>query len=177
MKMTEKNIGKFEVVSNTLLVSDPCYKSHEWCNFEVKGVHKGTWVAKILIGDCKDWGKRVGYLMACHKDYKMPAVGSYKWHLANENIGVDSGQAGIYDIMHYKNDNVVKRHKGADYIPIKGEGDKWYAVNCLKTREDAGVIPFGCVSSSGFGDGCYTCWTWKANRKVAGIVIKFHIEE
>ena len=40
-------------------------------------------------------------------------------------------------------------------------GDLWYRHVCDITlsKMSAGVLPYGAVSSSGFGDGGYTCYT------------------
>jgi hypothetical protein len=35
--------------------------------------------------------------------------------------------------------------------------EPWFSICCDRTLNDSqwGVIPYGCVSSSGYGDGCY----------------------
>jgi len=72
-------------------------------------------------------------------------------------VGVDSGQAGFFDDAFYQNDTVFEE------LPAPGFaiGDLWYRHVCDITlsKMSAGVLPYGVVSSSGFGDGGYTCYT------------------
>ena len=72
-------------------------------------------------------------------------------------VGVDSGQAGFFDDAFYQNDTVFEE------LPAPGFaiGDLWYRHVCDITlcKMSAGVLPSGAVSSSGFGDGGYTCYT------------------
>ena len=72
-------------------------------------------------------------------------------------VGVDSGQAGFFDDAFYQNDTVFEE------LPSPGFaiGDLWYRHVCDITlsKMSAGVLPYGAVSSSGFGDGGYTCYT------------------
>lgn len=72
-------------------------------------------------------------------------------------VGVDSGQAGFFDDAFYQNDTVFEE------LPAPGFaiGDLWYRHVCDITlsKMSAGVLPYGAVSSSGFGDGGYTCYT------------------
>lgn len=169
MKLTEKPIGQFRVTSNEILVSDPCYDASD-LNHLIKGVRKGKWDAKIYLNE----EGRVMYLMAWNIVIEPPVVDSYKWHLSSDNIGVDSGQVGIYDKEYYQDDAIVE---GLDRIrkePICPD-EPWYSFNCDRTTDKmkAGIIPFGCVSSSGYGEGVYSCWTYKTNRKIHGIAVNF----
>ena len=66
---------------------------------------------------------------------------------ARFEVGVDSGQAGIYDEDYYN-----KYHTADDC------DDDWYDDICNLTNP-AGTKDGKCaVSSSGFGDGGYTCY-------------------
>jgi hypothetical protein len=68
------------------------------------------------------------------------------------DVGVDSGQAGFFDNDRYPDD------------PRDGEYERqFYEVVCDLTLSDVqgGVIEFGAASSSGFGDGGYTCYVEK----------------
>lgn len=51
----------------------------------------------------------------------------------------------------------------------------WPTIQCL----DANTMDnFGFVSSSGYGDGCYTCWTaHNDDGKIIGILVEFIIED
>jgi len=175
-KLYEKSLGTFNIETSKVLVTDPCYKKDEWCNHTVKNVKTGKWRAKIYGRDCGSWGHRVAFLVAGVKDEVLPPLESYKWHLVSKNIGVDSGQIGFYDKNHYKDDNVVKNLK-RKHNEIICENEPWYSFNCDRTlsKDRAGIIPFGCVSSSGYGDGVYSCWTLEKNDKVIGIAVNFQI--
>jgi hypothetical protein len=77
------------------------------------------------------------------------------WAEQGPFVGVDSGQAGIFDASNYRNDNVIVGMP--ENAHICGKLDKFYGACCDVTLGDvgAGVIPFGFVSSSGWGDGGY----------------------
>ena len=65
----------------------------------------------------------------------------------------------VYDNDNYRNDNsatdLVKEDFGVDYDVESG--DSWYRATCNLTlsSEQWGVLPFGVVTSSGYGDGSY----------------------
>ena len=56
-------------------------------------------------------------------------------------------------------------------------GERFYDICCnrtIKTNYNAGSMKYGCVSSSGFGDGSYVCYTIHNNDgEVIGIRIQF----
>lgn len=165
-------IGTFEVVSPKIMVSDPCYEKDTWCNGVVNNVKKGTWKAEVVIGTEGDWGNRVRSLVAFSKNGK--PIGA--WHKETFSVGVDSGQAGIYDLRFFRDNNVVKDVERVNPDNIICEDKPWYSINCDRTigKFKAGVIPYGCVSSSGFGDGEYTCYTKRdKDKKVVVISIEF----
>ena len=64
---------------------------------------------------------------------------------------MDSGQAGIFDASHYDDDSIFREKAACNY------GTEWYNHCCDITLSwpCAGVLPYGVVSSSGFGDGGY----------------------
>jgi hypothetical protein len=156
------NLGEFEVISGELVVSDPCYKNDDpkrdmelGLLANLSNVRKGTWNAVIEQSNEHDWGMRVASLVAFHSDFPGGFQVGYS-AISEEKIfecGVDSGQLGIFDREHYRD----------DAIGVPGEicpDEPWYSMCCTTTLgkpNQAGVIPFGVVSSSGFGDGCYKC--------------------
>lgn len=151
-------LGTFEVVSGKLAVSDPCYTTDVWCRGELNNVRNGTWRAEIEESD-HDYG-RVAKLFAVHTDHE-------RWvdsqHTADFEVGVDSGQAGIFDAQHYRDDKVFagqvsdfsRQWKNDD----NSSGEHWYGFCCDITlgEDQGGVIPYGVVSRSGWGDGGYEC--------------------
>ena len=149
MNVKVKELGSFECKTGTFVVSDPCYGEAVWCRGELTNVRKGKWQAFAIIEDKGDWAGRVVQLHAAHEETRpVFAEGSIEGKKADFVVGVDSGQAGIFDKDHYKGG-----HSGDK------ECDDWYKLCCDKTLSEAqaGVIPFGVVSSSGYGDGSYAC--------------------
>jgi len=175
MKLEHIKIGEFEVTGNVLTVSDPCYEPGTWCAGEIPDAKPGIWEAHIGIRHDKKWGDRVAYLAACRKE--CPNKKLLAEYPAPFEVGVDSGQAGIFDRAHYQDASVVTPVPN----PISKEYP-WYSACChqtLKTEHQAGVIPYGVVSSSGMGDGGYTCRLYASGHgqdfTVWGVMIDFDL--
>jgi len=168
-------LGSFTVVSGTLRISDPCYDLNDWCAGDVENCKKGQWNSHVKVYDEGKWGNRVGVLIACHQDYPYDSIADGYWVKEKIDVGVDSGQGGIFDKEFFKKDEVVKGVKRT----YKGEAicidEPWYSICCDKTlgKKRGGVIPFGCVSSSGYGDGSYICRTYKHRGKIVGVMIDY----
>jgi hypothetical protein len=90
-------IGEFVSNSGSLRISDPCYERDTWCSGVVNNCLTGKWEAFIDKQVKKGWGDRVTRLT-------VRAVGAegngYSEHLKID-VGVDSGQAGIFDDKLY----------------------------------------------------------------------------
>jgi hypothetical protein len=91
------------------------------------------------------------------------------WKGLHRDIGVDSGQAGFFDWQHFRSRSAVP----ADWPwkrPMLIPQQPWYSMCCDVTLfgDHAGVIPYGAVSSSGWGDGGYRAY---ALRDDAGVVV------
>jgi len=170
-------IGQFECVSGKFAISDPCYETDVWCRGELDNIKIGTWNADIGTCDIKDWGTRVGLLIATHESFDEDAEGDLTEHTAQFEVGVDSGQAGIFDAQYYRDDSIVPVVKASksDFDDIKA-GSRWYGLCCGATDQEhhAGVIPYGVVSSSGYGDGGYDCvYYTDTSDQVVKVVITF----
>jgi hypothetical protein len=165
-------VGSFEVVSGTLRISDPCYDDLSWCSGELPAVN-GTWSAMYGEIDEASWGKRVAWLIAYTGP--VPSV-NFGWFKTDIDVGVDSGQAGIFDARYYRDDELAKGvelHEPDDAIC---EDEPWYSLCCDRTCNDnmAGIIPYGVVSRSGFGDGGYDCYAIEGpDKKVRAVKIVF----
>ena len=154
-------LGTFQLESTELRVSDPCYNKDTWCAGVLKDCLPGKW--ESAIATCQDplFGDRVAALMISHMDSDATCEGllsSLKGALRSTpfEVGVDSGQAGFFDNSHFKDDTVIQ----ASAVSFDaGDMGIWYAHCCDITLSSAqaGVVPFGVVSSSGFGDGTYDC--------------------
>lgn len=171
---------EFEIVSGTILVSDPCYEKDGFLQLKLENVRKGFWTMSTDRTDEGSWGKRVAELICLANNSNGDC-----WECAGA-IGVDSGQAGIFDEKHYRDDAAVVGqtllHEDSPIIWVNKDGDDWYNLCCDKTLhkeyEGGGVIPFGAVSSSGFGDGQYDVFVRKnAKGEITGVKIVFLTDE
>ena len=155
-------------LKNKVMISDPCYGLNTWCQGVIEGVLPGNYNCKAKFNNEVCWGDRVAAIEVCHEDYKSP---QYEPTLLD--IGVDSGQAGIFDYEYYK-----KYHTGAS--ERNHIDNQWYDEVCDITvsAEQCGIIEDkGFVSSSGYGDGSYECYVAKNHKdEIIAIRIVF-IEE
>ena len=168
---------QFLVESGTLIVSDPCYEKDGELQAVIDNVFNGPWEMETICSDEGTFGNRVSVLIAT-------AVGSVcrekDWKHVDADIPVDSGQAGIFDLKYFKDDNVVRHIELLNKDEVICEEEPWYSLCCDRTlgEEKAGVVPFGAVSSSGYGDGCYSCFICKnKDGKVIGVKIVFIEDE
>lgn len=166
-------LGTFEQESNRMFVSDPSYQYIEAehsekyrlmkLNVVIDNVCTGKWNSLISIKNIDH--NRNAELICMHEsiDLAKLADNSLAWSMI-EDIGVDSGQAGIYDLKYYRDDRVVS-------------AESWYELNCTITSKPidyAGSIPFGAVSTSGYGNGFYPVYISKnPESKVVGVRIVF----
>jgi hypothetical protein len=157
-------------INNAVMVSDPCYEPGTWGQGVIQNMLAGTYIVDGEILDMQTWGNRVSKISICHEDYinRISVLDSEDFI-----VGVDSGQAGIYDLEYYLNlwENTQKQ-------------DDWYTRVCYLTYDDEKgflwntIDDKGIVSSSGFGDGFYTCLTARnADGKVVYVEIDYGIEE
>lgn len=151
------HLGEFEVTSGRLRVTDPCYNKDTWCA-GVLDVLNGTWGAFVETSDEGGWGVRVASINIFNKEYEHKA---HSWSLTNIDVGVDSGQAGFFDDAKYPED--------------PHQDDAFYDSVCDLTLgpNSGGVLPFGAVSSSGYGDGGYSCYVSYVNGEIVAAKIVF----
>ena len=127
----EHVLGKVFVQAGARLgVWDPCYGDGD-----LYEVEPGEWIGTIHIRDEFNWGHRVKWLCLARNQATLDPREELR------SVGVDSGQMGIYVIGDDRPDT-----EHADYDKI-----------CDLTLGEmaAGLLPYGVVSSSGFGDGQY----------------------
>ena len=174
MQTQTKLLGDFQIESGKVIVSDPCYEVDFEINETIENVKNGKWIAKIETK--KVWGERVSKLMCCHESvYQFSRSLIFK--VVSKDIGVDSGQAGIFDVEHFKKDSDVE-DLPREYKEKICENEPWYSYCCDRTLSKmADVIPFGVVSSSGLGDGCYVCEVAKKENEVVAMQVTFLEEE
>lgn len=156
-------------LGNKVMVSDPCYGLDTWCQGVLENVLPGTYDCKVEYSDEGDWGTRVAVIEVIHQDYE----GIIRYEPEDFEVGVDSGQAGIFDYDYY-----CEYHMDINERPHVN--DDWYDRVCditLANKQVGTVDDLGFVSRSGFGDGGYTCYTAKnQNCEIIAIRIEF-IEE
>ena len=151
------NLGTFEVTSNKLLVGDPCYDydsddSDGWFDLlSTIEVDNGTWHAYAYEGKSTNVCKIV-----IHRD-NIQLDDIFFSEVKMACVGVDSGQAGFFDLKNYKDDFLVGNSKIMDFS-MTDKGAKWYNMCCyitIKSKICGGIVPYGVVSQSGYGDGYY----------------------
>lgn len=138
---------------------------------QLNNVKNGKYIVFVYIYEDEKLGKRNSTLVVYHEEY----VNARKYWYYAGSIGVDSGQAGIFDYDSFRNDSLVNTETKFK-LSDKEEGDLWYELCCdktLYTEEGAGIVPYGAVSRSGIGDGMYDVFTMKENKEIVGIKIEF----
>jgi hypothetical protein len=165
--MDKKFIGTFELTDKNVIISDPCYDVGTWCQGELNNVKTGVWNA--YIKESEDGS--IAELIVCYIGVNDISKLDNKWNLESFTIGVDSGQAGFFQKDKYRNNSTSLDMPS--YFPEKD--DRWYGVCCNITlsRQGAGVLEGGVVSSSGYGDGCYDMYTIEEEGEVVAMKIVF----
>lgn len=159
-------------LSNEVMVSDPGYEVGIFCQHKLTNVLPGEYHCMVQKFDDRYWGNRCSYIIAVHKDYN--TEDKLNWRKLPYDIGVDSGQAGIFSMETYRNDEVFV--SGSRKV---NDGEEWYEnmSNMTLDGERWGTYSNGIVSSSGRGDGSYELRVAKHKGKVVGILVDFHMVE
>jgi hypothetical protein len=154
---------KFEVTSGKMVLSDPCYELGTWCQGVAENVKNGTWVGVLEQSDEGAWGVRNSILISMNVEAMKKNPLLERELMSSGDLinwgGVDSGQFGHFDFANYRKDeNAIDVPKVWEDEWESQEGDKFYRACCyqtLETEDSFGVVPFGVLSSSGYGDGSY----------------------
>ena len=173
-------LGSFEVTSGKIIISDPCYKlpENELAN-KIVNVPNGMWNA--YISKHSD-GSSVSELLIHHNSITLKDTNNI-WLDYLTNVCVDSGQAGFFDLIHFRDDCNLQNNELATYIDIEDDGDKWYAMCCNTTYSDkisgkyGGVVPNGVLSKSGYGDGRYSVSVGYKENEQEIVYLKIHFIE
>jgi len=167
-------------LTEEVIVSDPCYTIPTWCQIKLNNVLPGDYHPFVQKSTEFGWGNRCHRLGVIHNDY----IANHKlsWRVNPGEVGVDSGQAGIFCKTGYRNDELAESITTPEInfdITRDGEGDVWYEKMCKFTLSDKqwGSYDTGVVSSSGIGDGGYDCLVAKVNGKIVGICINFGLDK
>lgn len=207
VKIGKQNKGNI-LLKDKAIVSDPCYGLNTWCQGIVENVLPGKYECFLTTVDEGEFGIRVAAIEVTHKDYVDKDL---IYTPEKFEVGVDSGQAGIFDYDYY-----TKYHTDTNERPHVD--DDWYRKVCdltyqeeknpyykrfefpdldnLRSEEDIDaeieryqnsveslffignttgniIDNLGFVSSSGYGDGGYTCETAKENGKVVSLTVTY----
>lgn len=163
--LKQVKIDTISLTSGTVVATDPGMSSSKaeikqsqtgWVLSPlISGIQTGTWNAYVMKAKLGGrWGERIVVLKAVDSKTRDIDVYDNKWEKANE-VGVDTGQAGIYDFGDFPNDLEEREPLEISKTPIK-------------------IGPYGITSSSGIGDGFYGVYKYKAsNGKIIGVMIVF----
>lgn len=149
-------------LSNNVRVSDPCYTDDVWCKTQLTDVYPGEYNVLVEKSNEGGWGNRVSRVSVIHKGFIMECEDESNW-VEHSEIGVDSGQAGIFCESSYRKDELVESITTPTLqkpfvLPYDDTpGDKWYEKICHFTLVEPqwGSYDTGVVTSSGYGDGGY----------------------
>jgi hypothetical protein len=179
--VAQHDLGEFQLTQPVARVSDPCYDKKTWCAGTIDNCKTGTWKAKVVMYDESDWGTRVGNLIAYHSDINAPSLTNSDWKLQEIDVGVDAGMCGIFDDKYFKDDDSIEGVKrlGGKGNSVICEDEPWYSICCDRSMSEhsGGVIPYGCNSSSGYGDGSYKAFSLSKDGKVVAIMIDFGLSQ
>lgn len=171
---TTHYLGEFEIESAKILLTDPCYQHEEYSESDASYAEKGIWKADAIQVYDESWGNRITLLYAHHENHLQAALNQPGWETLEYGTGVDSGQAGFFDLKYFNDANQIKE---ALENPLTGK-NLWYDYCCHKTLDTdigAGTIPFGVVSSSGLGDGYYPAYGQKDGDSFIALAIDFQV--
>ena len=163
-------------LNEEVMVSDPCYSDPTWCQVKLKDVLPGGYLTTVRKTDDPSWGNRCSVLLTVHEDYVEDTL---SWRNYPGKVGVDSGQAGIFCMTSYRNDEVsegITTPESDFVLPYNdSEGDKWYDKMCNFTlsKDQWGMYDTGVVTSSGIGDGMYPMEVMMDKEKIVGIRITY----
>lgn len=166
-----------------VVVSDPCYTIPTWCQAVISNVKSGMYHTTVRKHDAESWGVRCSMVFAIHEDYvNFPNLLHGKWVLESTNIGVDSGQCGIFSKDSYRDDNYKFPYEPYDFgLGYSGDddGDLWYRhmVKQTLSEQQWGTYEKGIVSSSGFGDGAYQLYVVRKQNKIVAFAIDFGVDD
>lgn len=118
---------------------------------------------------------RVAYIRVTHEDFKADLESDFdqNFEVSTIDVGVDSGQAGFFDLEKYNKALENKdNQKPGEEDPIF---EAFYKGCCDLTlgENSFGAIEFGTVSSSGYGDGGYTLLFRKVDDQIVDAYIVF----
>lgn len=122
--ITIENKGTI-TLGDKVMVSDPCYGLGTWCQGVLENVLSGVYDCNVEYSDEGDWGTRVSAIEVTHESCRGKFIAL---ECEDFEVGVDSGQAGIFDYEYY-----AKYHM--DAMEREHVSDDWYDMVCDLTEE------------------------------------------
>jgi len=165
MSTTSKCLGAVEFAGK-VVVSDPGYDRNAQCIQTDVHVKPGRYQVFAAFSDEGEFGQRVAALTLYHEAYMQQALGM-EWQEALTSIGVDSGQCGIFDDTIYP-----QSREHPDNRPFYEE-----CCTITLTGDRTGILQSGkgAVSSSGYGDGCYTLSVIKQDGENIALLLDYDL--
>ena len=163
-----------KIESGRIMISDPCYGLGTWCQAQDVEFPNGEYNAYYKATD--ESANCIKEIRLVNKVLKVSEEDKIKWTSLENEIGVDSGQAGIFDGKYYED------YHGDDCSDEEVD-EEWYNRVCnitcnLVDEEFAGVIDNkGLVSSSGYGDGGYEAYIGKLDDQIVAVKVIFIEDE
>ena len=118
--LENKKVGIIEL-GNKVRVSDPCYSLDTWCAGTLENVLEGKYNCYSQKVDTGDWGVRIASIEVKHENY----LHIEPTELTSIDVGVDSGQAGIYDLDYFARNREDKDGEDAWYQRVCNETYKY----------------------------------------------------
>ncbi len=175
--MYRRIIGRFNLNGDRLIVTDPCYRRANGCNGQVENAAPGEWTGIVTI-KATDSFLYNATLEAHHESHPLqdePPTGA--WEAAGFEVGVDSGQAGIFDEALYPPGETGRWDgSGSFFDRVCGVTIGAHDGSGPRRECPAGAITEGVASSSGYGDGGYRCMAYRRPDGVCTAVRVIFIE-
>lgn len=176
--MEIKNVGTI-TLSDKVRVTDPYYDIDTWCAGTLDNVLPGKFECSYNQ-DTKKWFnggnyERVTSIEVHHKDYPYIEASEY---MKDIDVGVDSGQAGIFDFEMFSDvcsdDELKDRfyNEVCDLTVLETQklGKGYIIIPCGNTIYNKGL-----VSASGDGDGSYACFVGRNDEgQIVAIKIDYY---
>ena len=181
-------VEQFVVTSGALRVTDPCYDLTTWCSGQLQNVKNGTWNAQVgfhqdefeknTSSKPSAYVGRVAYIHIYHDSVvpqKIDEMNNGVWRLADFEVGVDSGQAGFFDLDFYKEQ---KEDESRDRVFYNQVCRLTCDMDNAGVDRSFGVVERGAVTSSGYGDGSYDCYfRLDEDKQVVEAIIVFIVQD
>lgn len=153
-------MSKILNLGNKVMVSDPCYGLGTWCQGVIENVKAGKYIPSIRRED-----NDVAEIMVVHSEYEGHELNFEK---ENFEVGVDSGQAGIFDYDYYEKYHSSSEEK--DHVD-----DDWYDRVCdlgLQYKNNPNYIPFSSTTDFQYVIAEFTRELFKYNDQVKEINVE-----